>query len=79
MTAGVAGDSDRGELRTRSVANGLAGIVPVEVPVEELVLGRVDLSSLDALRHRLAVVSAGNFDVECLILGQKFIEDIKMF
>lgn len=66
MTAGIAGDSDRGELRARGITEDLAGVVPVQVPGEELVFGGVDLSAFDTLRDRLAVVTASDLDVEGL-------------
>jgi hypothetical protein len=69
VTAGVACDCDGGELRAGSIANGLAGIVPVQIPGEELVLGRVDLGALDTLRDRLAVVPICDLDVERLFSG----------
>ena len=72
-------DGNGGELRARSVANGLASIVVVKVPGEQLVLGRVDLGSLDALRNGLAVVSSRDLDVESLSFSQQSIENIKMF
>lgn len=66
MAARVAGDSNGSELRAGSITDGGAGLVPVEVPLEELVVGGVDLSALDTLGDGGAVVAAGDLDVEGL-------------
>ena len=66
MAASVAGDSNGGELRARSIKDGLANGVLVEVPGEELVLGRIDLRSFNALRNGLVVVATSDLDIEGL-------------
>ena len=59
-------EGDRGDLGAGSVLDDLVGLVPVEVPLEELVVGRVELGALLALGDLGAVVAARDLDVEGL-------------
>jgi len=64
---GTLGDGgDRGEPGAGRILDGLTSLVPVEVPLEELVAGVVQLSTLLSSGHLLAVVTAGDLDVEGL-------------
>lgn len=64
---GTLGDGcDRGEPRAGRILDGLTSLVPVEVPLEELVAGVVQLGTLLSSGHLLAVVTAGDLDVEGL-------------
>jgi len=58
--------SDSSELRTRRILDGLASLVPVEVPLEKLIAGLVQLSTLLSSRDLLAVITASDLDVESL-------------
>lgn len=58
--------SDSSELRAGRILDGLTGLVPVEVPLEELVAGVVQLSTLLSSWDLSAVVTAGDLDVESL-------------
>lgn len=66
VAARVAGNSNRGERWAGRVRDDLISLVPVEVIGKKLVVGVVDLSALDTRGDRLAVVTAGDLDVEGL-------------
>lgn len=57
---------DRCELRTRRGLDGLAGRVPVEVPLEESIVSVVQLGTLLSGRNLSAVVTTSDLDVEGL-------------
>jgi hypothetical protein len=67
--AGVAATRDRRhgrELRARRDRDRLAGVVPVQVPLEQCVVSAVELCTLLASGHRGIVVAACDLDVEGL-------------
>ena len=66
MAASVKDGSDGGERRAGSILESLASVVPVQVVLKDLVVGRVKLGTLLALGKRGTVVTTGNLDVEGL-------------
>lgn len=60
------GGSNRRELWSRSILDGLASIVPVQIPLQQRIVGRVDLSTLFALGHLRVVITTSDLDVESL-------------
>jgi hypothetical protein len=57
---------DSSKLRAGRILNGLTGLVPVEVPLEKLVVGVVQLGALPSSWDLSVVVTTGNPDVESL-------------
>jgi len=66
VAAALVGGRDGRKLGTRSCLDGLAGIVPVKIPLEESIVSVVELGTLLSGRDLCAVVAASNLDIEGL-------------